>query len=371
MPILIGDSGNNAQKGDIMKAPQANSRAETNAIVKTSGSRLGSAFSRAVHRGAWASILACVGLTATPLPAMAQNFSDKPITLLVGFPAGGSNDMVARIIAPHLGRELGTNVVVEIKAGASGTIAAMATVKAPPDGHTLFASSMSAIVVAPQAFKKPPFDPRKDLRAINLVGLTPQVVSVGPTLPQVKTLGELIALSKTRSLTMASSGTGGLPHLAIELLIDASGAKFTHVPYKGATPAIADTMAGHVDSLMLDAPPIVPLAREGRLRALAVTSAKPLEALPDVPTVAATLPGFDVSTWVGIFAPGKTPPEIIARINTALMRVMARQDVRDQLAKAAFPVATMESTQAFEAFVDSEYRRWGDVLRHAKIDLAD
>ena len=305
------------------------------------------------------------------LPASAQNFSDRPITLLVGFPAGGSNDMAARIIAPHLGRELGTTVVVEIKAGASGTIAAMATVKAPPDGHTLFASSMSAIVVAPQAFKKPPFDPRKDLKAINLVGLTPQVVSVGPTLPQVKSLAELIALSKTRSLTMASSGIGGLPHLAIELLTDASGGKFTHVPYKGATPAIADTMAGHVDSLMLDAPPIVPLAKEGRLRALAVTSAERLAVLPDVPTVAQTLPGFDVSTWIGIFAPGQTPPNVIARINTALMHVMARPEVREQFANAAIPVATMESTKAFETFVDAEYRRWGEVLRHANIDLAD
>ena len=314
---------------------------------------------------------ATLGVATMVESAQAQGFGDRPITLLVGFPAGGSNDMAARIIAPHLGRELGTTVVVEIKAGASGTIAAMATVKAPPDGHTLFASSMSAIVVAPQAFRNPPFDPRKDLKAINLVGLTPQVVSVGPTLPQVKSLAELIALSKTQSLTMASSGIGGLPHLAIELLINASGGKFTHVPYKGASPAIADTMAGHVDSLMLDAPPIVPLAREGRLRSLAVTSKERLAALPDVPTVAETIPGFDVSTWIGIFAPGQTPPDIIARVNTALMRVMARPGVREQLARAAVPVATMASTREFETFVDAEYRRWGKVLREAKVDLAD
>lgn len=329
------------------------------------------AVARAVRPGVRVALVATLVASIAPWPTVAQSFGDRPITLLVGFPAGGSNDMAARIIAPHLGRELGTTVVVEIKAGASGTIAAMATVKAPPDGHTLFASSMSAIVVAPQAFRNPPFDPRKDLRAINLVGLTPQVVSVGPTLPQVKSLTELIALSKTRELTMASSGIGGLPHLAIELLIEASGGKFTHVPYKGATPAIADTMAGHVDSLMLDAPPIVPLAKEGRLRALAVTSAERLAALPDVPAVAETIPGFDVSTWIGIFAPGQTPPDITARINTALMRVMARPDVRQQLANAAVPVATMASTQAFETFVDAEYRRWGEVLRHAKIDLAD
>lgn len=326
---------------------------------------------RGLRRTALAAVFAMFGAMAASAPVAAQSFAGRPITLLVGFPAGGSNDMVARIIAPHLGQELGTNVVVEIKAGASGTIAAMATVKAPPDGHTLFASSMSAIVVAPQAFKKPPFDPRKDLKAINLVGLTPQVVSVGPTLSQVKSLADLIALSKTQSITMASSGIGGLPHLAIEMFTSASGGKFMHVPYKGATPAIADTIAGHVDSLMLDAPPIVPLAKEGRLRALAVTSAKRLDALPDVPTVAETIPGFDVSTWIGIFAPGQTPPDIVARINTAVMRVMARPDVRAQLEKAAVPAATMASTAAFETFVDAEYRRWGEVLRLAKIDLAD
>ncbi len=340
-------------------------------ILNITGRAVRPALRLVVRRVALATAIAALATSAATVPALAEGFGDRPITLLVGFPAGGSNDMAARIIAPHLGRELGTTVVVEIKAGASGTIAAMATVKAPPDGHTLFASSMSAIVVAPQAFKNPPFDPRKDLKAINLVGLTPQVVSVGPTLPQVKSLTELIALSKTRSLTMASSGIGGLPHLAIELLIDASGGKFTHVPYKGATPAIADTMAGHVDSLMLDAPPIVPLAKQGRLHALAVTSAERLAALPDVPTVAETIPGFDVSTWIGIFAPGQTPPDVIAHINTALMRVMARPDVREQLANAAVPVATMASTKAFETFVDAEYRRWGDVLRHAKIDLAD
>ena len=189
-------------------------------ILNITGRAVRPALRLVVRRVALATAIAALATSAATVPALAEGFGDRPITLLVGFPAGGSNDMAARIIAPHLGRELGTTVVVEIKAGASGTIAAMATVKAPPDGHTLFASSMSAIVVAPQAFKNPPFDPRKDLKAINLVGLTPQVVSVGPTLPQVKSLTELIALSKTRSLTMASSGIGGLPHLAIELLID-------------------------------------------------------------------------------------------------------------------------------------------------------
>lgn len=169
-------------------------------------------------------------LTATPLPAMAQNFSDKPITLLVGFPAGGSNDMVARIIAPHLGRDHGPTWSSS-QSRRAGHDRRDGYIKAPPDGHVVCLQH-GAIVVAPQAFKKPPFDPCKDLRAINLVGLTP-VVSVDSRCRRSRAATELIALSKTRSLTMASSGTGGLPHLAIELLIDASGA--VACSYKGAS----------------------------------------------------------------------------------------------------------------------------------------
>jgi tripartite-type tricarboxylate transporter receptor subunit TctC len=175
--------------------------------------------------------------------ATAQDFSAKPITLVVGFPAGGSNDLVARLIAPHLSEALKTSVIIDIKAGASGTIAAGAVVRAAPDGHTLLVSSLSPTVLTPQTMRKPPYDPRVDLIPINMLGYTPETIAVGPTLPNVKTLADLIALAQTREITMSSAGVGGFPHLAIELFKIATKGKFVHVPYKGATPAVADTAA--------------------------------------------------------------------------------------------------------------------------------
>ena len=190
--------------------------------------------------------------TLSVLPsATAQDFSAKPITLVVGFPAGGSNDLVARLIAPHLSEALKTSVIIDIKAGASGTIAAGSVVRSTPDGHTLLVSSLSPTVLTPQIMRKPPYDPRVDLIPINMLGFTPETIAVGPTLPNVKTLEELIALAQTREITMSSAGVGGFPHLAIELLKIATKGKFVHVPYKGATPAIADTAAGHVDATMI------------------------------------------------------------------------------------------------------------------------
>ena len=250
--------------------------------------------------------------TLAVLPsATAQDFSAKPITLVVGFPAGGSNDLVARLIAPHLSEALKTSVIIDIKAGASGTIAAGAVVRAAPDGHTLLVSSLSPTVLTPQTMRKPPYDPRVDLIPINMLGYTPETIAVGPTLPNVKTLAELIALAQTREITMSSAGVGGFPHLAIELFKIATKGKFVHVPYKGATPAVADTAAGHVDATMMDTPPLLGLIKEGRLTALAVSSEKRLSVLPNVPTAQETVPGFIAVSWIGLFAPAKTPAAVL------------------------------------------------------------
>ncbi len=333
--------------------------------------RYANAMNRLVKVASVTMVSLCSTLATIPAHAQTAPYPSKPITLIVGFPPGGSNDIVARIIAQPLGELLGTNIVIENKSGASGTIAGLATVRAAPDGHTLLAASLSPVIVAPQTYKKPPFNTPTDLIAINMVGLTPETIGVGPSLPDVKTLSDLIALSKTRQITMSSSGPGSFPHLAIELLTTVSKGNFMHVPYKGATPAISDTIAGHVDSIMMDAPPIIGMVKDGRLRALAVTSAKRLEALPDVPTAQETLPGFDVVNWIGVFAPAKTPEPIIARINDALVKVIARPDVRAQLEKVAVPPAIMASTQTFQQFVDAEYKRWGDVLKRAQVELTE
>ena len=301
----------------------------------------------------------------------AQDFSAKPITLVVGFPAGGSNDLIARVIAPHLSDLLKTSVIIDIKAGASGTIAAAAVVRAAPDGHTLLVSSLSPTVLTPQTMRKPPYDPRTDLIPINMLGYTPETIAVGPTLPNVKTLAQLIALAQTREITMSSAGVGGFPHLAIELFTLATKGKFVHVPYKGATPAVADTAAGHVDATMMDTPPLLGLIKEGRLTAHAVSSDKRLSVLPAVPTADETVPGFTAVSWIGLFAPAKTSPEVIARLNAALTLTLTKPEVLTQLETVALPSGLMASTDAFQKFVAAEYVRWGEVLKQAKIELTD
>ena len=309
-------------------------------------------------------------LTVSPA-VVAQDFSAKPITLVVGFPAGGSNDLIARVIAPHLGEALKTSVIIEIKAGASGTIAATAVVRSTPDGHTLLVSSLSPTAITPQTMRKPPYDPRTDLIPINMLGFTPETIAVGPTLPNIKTLSQLIALAQTREITMSSAGLGGFPHLAIELFTLATKGKFVHVPFKGATPAVADTAAGHVDATMMDTPPLLGLIKEGRLTALAVASEKRLGVLPEVPTAQDTVPGFTAISWIGLFAPAKTPDAVIARINDALTQTLKKPEVLAQLEKVALPSGLMASSAEFQTFVAAEYIRWGEVLKHAKIELTD
>lgn len=307
-------------------------------------------------------MLALCGVTA------AQDLTiGRPIKLIVGYPPGGSNDIVARIVAPRLAEALGTPVVVENKAGANGVIGADAVAKAAPDGHTLLAASASPLVISPHLqTSRFPFDTRKDLLAINTLGRMPEVIAVNPSL-QISTLNQLLALAKTKPVTLASSGNGGLPHLTIELLKQASRGNIVHVPYKGAGPAVTDVIAGHTQGIVMDLPPLYPMLQDGRLRPLAVTSDRRVEFLPKLPTAEEELPGFQVSNWIGVFAPAKTPRAIVDKINAAMIAAMARQDVREQLQKAAVTPATLASPEAFQAFVNEEFARWGRVVKSANV----
>jgi len=305
------------------------------------------------------------------MTAQAEGFGSKPVTIMVGFPAGGSNDLVARIISGPLGEALGTSVIVENKSGAAGTIAGAAVVRSNPDGHTVLLSTLSPIIVSPQVMKNPSYITTRDLIGVNMVGTTAETIAIGAALPNVKTFADLLALAKTREVTLSSSGSGSFPHLAIELLIEASGGKFVHVPYKGATPAIADTIAGHVDGTLMDTPPIVAMVQDGRLRALAVTSDKPMQALATVPTVGESLQGYLALNWVGMFVPLKTPPEVIKQLNDALAKTLARPDVIAQLNKIAVAPNMLATPAAFQSFVAEEYAKWGAVIKKAKIEQTD
>jgi tripartite-type tricarboxylate transporter receptor subunit TctC len=308
---------------------------------------------------------AAVALLA-PCAASAQGFPSKPIRLIVGYTPGGSNDIVARIIAPRLGEALNTSVVVENRPGASGALGADHVAKSAPDGYTLLAASASPVVITPHTLAKIPFNTLTDFSPINTVGLTPEAIAVGPKL-KVTTLKQLLDLAKTQNVSLSSSGNGGLPHLTIELLIQASKGKIVHVPYKGAAPAMTDTLAGHVDGIVMDLPPLFPLIQEGKLTALAVTSEKRFDLLSKVPTAHEELPGFTVTNWMGVFAPAKTPQAVVDQINAALIKVVAREDVKAQLLKAAVVPSVMASPDAFSKFVAEEFNRWGKLVKDKNI----
>jgi tripartite-type tricarboxylate transporter receptor subunit TctC len=317
-----------------------------------------------------AGVLALLPILGTAPALAADTYPSKPTRLVVGYPPGGSNDIVARIVAPKLGQALGVSVVVENRAGANGTIGADHVAKSEPDGYTLLLSSMSPIVLTPQTMRAPPFNTTTDFAAVNMVAVTPEAIAVGPKLKDVKTLQQLLDLAKTREVTLSSSGSGGLPHLTIELLKKVQG-KIMHVPYRGAGPAVTDTLAGHVDGIVMDLPPLYSQIREGRLTGLAVTSEKRVDFLPQVPTAQEVLPGFNVVNWVGIFAPAKTPAGAIARLDQALRKAVADPDVKAQLESAALTPSIMDTPAAFQAQLADDYGRWGKVIREAGVTMSD
>lgn len=314
-------------------------------------------------------LLLALGIVAAVAPGLApaQEYPNKPIKLVVGYPPGGSNDIVARIVAPRLSEALGTSVVVENRAGVSGAIGADFVAKSTADGYTLLLASASPVVITPHTVRKIPFNTLTDFAPINMVGLTPEAIAVAPSLG-VKTLKDLLALARTRQISLASSGSGGLPHLTIELLIQAAAqGKIVHVPYKGAGPAVTDTLGGHVDGIVMDVPPLFPLIKDGRLQALAVTSDKRVDFLPDIPTAQEELPGFNVTNWVGVFAPAKTPKAVVDKLNAALGKVVAHQEVRAQLLKVAVVPSIMGNPDEFTKFVAGEFNRWGKLVKEKNI----
>src|SRR5687767_3623643 len=224
-------------------------------------------------------------LTLTCAIAQAQDFPTKPVRLIVGFPPGGSNDIIARVLAPKVSELLGQQVVVENRAGANAIIATDFVAKSAPDGYTLLLGSVSPLVISPHAYSKLPYDTLADFAPITTVAMTPEIFAVHPSLP-AKSLKELVALARSQpgKLSLASSGNGGLPHLAIELFKTTAGVNVLHVPYKGAAPAITDTMGGHVDAIAMDLPPVLPHVKSGRLRALAMASERRTPLLPELPT---------------------------------------------------------------------------------------
>jgi tripartite-type tricarboxylate transporter receptor subunit TctC len=304
---------------------------------------------------------------AAPGAALAADaYPAKPVRLIVGFAPGGANDLVARAVATRLSPRLGQQVVVENRAGAGGNIATELVARSAPDGYTLLLASVASFAMSPALLGKVPFDPINDFAPVTQAAVVTSLLSVHPSMP-AKSLKHLVALAKGRpgQINYATPGTGSIAHLASELLWITAGIKMNHVPYKGGGPAVADVIAGHVEVMYSLISTQTPHVRSGRLRALAVSSAKRSAALPDVPTVAEQgYRGFEASGWLGLAFPAKTPRPVVERIHKESVAVLNSKEVQTQLADLGLD-AEASDPAAFHALIKSDYARWDKVVRAA------
>jgi len=287
--------------------------------------------------------------------------------MLVGFAPGGATDIVARFVAPGLGEAIGQSVIVDNRPGASSQIAGELVARAAPDGHTLLLSSqtlMTSVMIEKKTFP----DFVKDFAPVALCATSPLVLVVNPSLP-IKSVKELLALARTRpgELNYGSGGVGTTPHLAGELLATMARVKLVHVPYKGEGPALIDVIAGHLPLMFSNVTAAQTLVDAGKLRAIAVTSLKPAPAVPGVPTVAdAGLPGFEVVGFFGVLAPAATPRDVVARLNSEILKVLARRDITERFASQALEPGNLKPEQ-FAEYIKREVTKWGRLIREAGI----
>jgi tripartite-type tricarboxylate transporter receptor subunit TctC len=305
-----------------------------------------------------------------PLSVYAQAWPTKQtIKFIVVYPAGGASDVTARMIGAKLSESIGQSVVIENKPGANGIIATEYVAKAPPDGYTLLMANLGPNAINPVVYKKLPYDAVKDFSAITLTTIVPQFIVVAPTQP-INSIADLITYSKANpgKVTFASAGNGASNHLSGELFNTMAGIKMEHVPYKGDAPGLVDVMSSQVTVALPTAIAAAPYVRSGQLRALAVTSNKRLPSFPEVPTVAETVSGFEAVSWGGVMAPAGTPPAIINRLNSEILKILKMPDVAEKL--KGFGAEIVGSTPAqFDAYVKSEIAKWGKVARDNRVVL--
>ena len=305
---------------------------------------------------------ACLALAATA--AIAQAFPSKPIRLIVPFPPGGGTDQLSRLIGAKLAESEKWTVVADNRAGAGGTMGIVEAVKAHPTGYDMVMGQKDNLVVAPWLYKAVGFDTTKDLVAVAHVAYTP-VVIVARADSKFKTLKDVVAAAKAApdAVTFGSPGNGTTIHLAGELFNQAAGIKLRHVPYKGSNPAMMDVLAGNVDLMVSSVPSALQQIKAGKLRALAVTSAKRSSSLPEVPTLAESgYPGMDVSTWYGLFVPAGTPKEVVDKVHGAVNKLLAQPDVVKAIHEQGAEPQAMGQAQ-FAELVRSDYRKWESIVK--------
>jgi tripartite-type tricarboxylate transporter receptor subunit TctC len=306
--------------------------------------------------------LAAAATTATRT-ARAEGYPDRPITLIVPFPPGGSTDILARIVGEHLRQAFGQAVIIENRSGASGNIGTAAVARATPDGYTFLFNTMSVHTMNQALFASMPFDGVKDFSPIAMLAYVTNTVVVHPSLP-VTSIAELIAYAKADpgKIAYASAGAGSTNHLCGALLEKLAGVKMLHVPYRGGAPAIADTVAGQTQLFITAGTQSLEHVKSGRLRLLAVTEGKRSPLLPDVPTVKETLPNYEMSVWYGAFGPAGMPKEIVARLNGEISRILFLPDVKNRMAEIAVEVAA-STPEELGALARSDAEKWGAIIR--------
>ena len=309
----------------------------------------------------WSLLAACWSFTVS---AAANDYPSKPVRLIVPAAPGGGADFLARIVGVKLGEAMGHSVVIDNRAGASGTIAADATAKSAGDGYTVLMGQSTSIVIAPQLYQKLSYDTLRDLRPVTLVAEVPNVMVVHPSVP-ANSVKELIALAKARpdSLNYGSSGNGAPSHLAGEMFKSATGTRLVHVPYKGAGPAVNALIAGEIQVMFAPIVAVLPQVKAGRLRALGLTSAARSAAVPDLPTLAESgLTGYEISSWFGLFVPSSTPAAVVDKLYRETARVLKLPDVIERFAKeGAEPVGSAPAD--FNNYVRQEFVKYAKVIK--------
>ena len=321
-------------------------------------------FTRTTRRAAIGAI--ALAAATLSLGAAAQAYPTKPITIVVPFSAGGTTDILARLVGQYLTTELGQTVVVDNKAGAGGNIGGALAAKAPADGYTLFMGTVGTHAINAALYKKMPFDHVKDFAPLSRVANVPNLLVAHPSQP-FKTVPEMIAYAKANpgKINFGSPGNGASPHLSGELFKSMAKVELTHIPYKGSAPAVSDLLGNQIAIMFDNMPSVIPHVRSGKLRAIAISTAKRSPELPDVPTIAeAGVPGYEAVSWFGLFAPAATPKPVLDKLSTALSKVLANPEVQKKI--SAQGGETVNETPAqFAAFIRSETTKWGKVVKES------
>jgi tripartite-type tricarboxylate transporter receptor subunit TctC len=303
--------------------------------------------------------------------AAAQSWPSKPIRIIVPYPPGGTSDILARAIAPGITAALGQPVVVENKPGATGNVGAEFVARSPADGYTVLLADIGSLAISPSVFSTLTFDPVKDFAPVIMVAYSPHLLVVHPSVP-AKDAKELVALAKAKpdSFNFAVSGIGGANHLAGIDFAQRAGIKWTYVPYKGGSQALTDMVGGQSNVMFNGMLATYPFVKDGKLKVLAISSAKRFSTAPEIPTVAESgMPGFETGSWQGIVAPAGTPPEVVSKLHATVTAILATADMKDRLDKAGAEVRPMSPAQ-FGAFIRDERDRWAKVVKEsgAKFD---